>query len=81
MGFRRRLKPFAPVLFAAMLSGIMSCLVSGISTFRSGGWEAVQRAWMPNWGFSWLIAFPIVLVVAPGVRRAVEWMTTEPESA
>lgn len=81
MSIRRRLKPWAPVLFAAMLSGIMSGLVSGISTFRSGSWEAIQRAWLPNWGMSWLIAFPIVLIVAPGVRRAVDWMTTEPDAA
>ncbi|MGE5713491.1 MAG: DUF2798 domain-containing protein, partial [Betaproteobacteria bacterium] len=31
-------KSFAPALFALILSGLMSFLVSGLSTFRATGW-------------------------------------------
>jgi len=61
-----------PILFGFILSALMSFLVSGISTF--GNVEPAEgflglwvRAWLP----SWLIAFPMVLVIAPIARRIV----------
>ncbi len=42
---------FAPVLFGLILSGLMSCMVSGIATLRAvglAGGFAVQ--WMTSWG-------------------------------
>ncbi|MEM9968456.1 MAG: DUF2798 domain-containing protein [Pseudomonadota bacterium] len=63
---------FAPVLFGFLLSGMMSCLVSGIATLRSVGLiETFFSLWLGAWAFSWAIAFPIVLVVAPLTRRLV----------
>ena len=67
---------FAPVLFGLILSGMMSCMVSGISTLRAGGLaEGVFAKWMTSWGISWAIAFPVVLVVAPITRRIVAALT------
>jgi Protein of unknown function (DUF2798) len=66
-------KKYAPMLFGLMLSGLMSLLVSGISTFRSTGLDpAFARLWAGNWLTAWLIAFPVVLVVAPLARQAVQ---------
>ena len=63
---------FAPVLFGLILSGLMSCMVSGISTLRAVGLaEGFFAKWMTSWGISWAIAFPVVLVVAPITRRIV----------
>lgn len=63
---------FAPVLFGFILSGLMSCMVSGIATLRAIGLaEGVIGEWMSSWGLSWAIAFPVVLVVAPITRRLV----------
>jgi hypothetical protein len=63
---------FAPILFGFILSGLMSCMVSGLSTFRALGLgTGFASAWAGNWLVSWAIAFPVVLVVAPITRRIV----------
>ena len=50
----------------------MSLLVSGIATFRNAGLvDSFLALWMGAWLPSWLIAFPVVLVVAPAARRIV----------
>ena len=63
---------FAPVAFGFVLSALMSLVVSGISTVRTAGMiEGFGNLWIGAWLPSWLIAFPIVLVVAPVARRVV----------
>jgi hypothetical protein len=50
----------------------MSLVVSGISTVRTAGMiEGFGNLWIGAWLPSWLIAFPIVLIVAPVARRVV----------
>ena len=63
---------FAPVVFGFILSGLMSCIVSAIATFRALAPEAVfVSEWLGSWLSSWAVAFPVVLVVAPFTRRMV----------
>ena len=66
---------FAPIVFGFILSGLMSCMVSGITTARalglSGGFFV---EWMGAWANSWLFAFPVVLFVAPITRKLVARM-------
>ena len=63
---------FAPIAFGFVLSGLMSLLVSGIATFRNAGLaDGFLSLWMGAWLPSWLIAFPVVLFVAPVARRIV----------
>lgn len=67
---------FAPMLFGFILSGLMSLLVSGISTFRATGpIPDFTSLWTSAWLTAWLFAFPIVLLVAPVARKAVERLT------
>lgn len=67
---------FAPILFGLILSGLMSLIVSGLSTFRTLGLvDGFFGLWMGNWAVSWAIAFPTVLVVAPITRRIVGRLT------
>ncbi|MFY8105286.1 MAG: DUF2798 domain-containing protein [Elstera sp.] len=68
----------AQVTFGLLLSGMMSCVVSGIATARALGlaetfadFGAFFGTWMGAWVVSWAIAFPTVLVVAPFVRKIV----------
>ena len=69
---------FAPFLFAFILSGLMSFLVSGISTAKALGlFEGFVKVWLGNWAFSWGVAFPTVLVVAPLTRRVVSRLTAQ----
>lgn len=69
-------KKYAPLLFALMLSGVMSLLVSGIATLRAVGLaNTFVVPWMLAWLTAWALAFPAVLVVAPWTRRLVDRMT------
>ncbi|WP_293576102.1 DUF2798 domain-containing protein [Phaeobacter sp.] len=63
---------FAPVLFGLILSGIMSCIVTGVATLKTVGFSRdFVASWMSSWSFSWPVAFAVVLFVAPAVRRLV----------
>ena len=65
-------KKFAPALFGLILSGLMSLLVSGISTYRAVGFsQSYVSVWLSGWLTAWLVAFPVVLFVAPLTRRVV----------
>ncbi len=66
-------RKYAPALFGLMLSGMMSLLVSGISTWRAVGLSPdFVATWTEAWLTAWPIAFPAVLVAAPVARGAVE---------
>jgi len=68
-------RTFAPALFGLILSGLMSLLVSGISTYRAVGFgEGHAGLWISAWLTAWLVAFPVVLVVAPLARRTVSML-------
>ena len=70
---------YAPVVTAFLLSGLMSCMVSGISTLRSIGLaEIFLGKWMTNWAWSWSVAFPAVIVVLPVVRVIVARIVAPP---
>jgi Protein of unknown function (DUF2798) len=71
-------KKYAPILFGLMLSGLMSLLVSGISTARAIGLPpGFVSTWLAAWLTAWAIAFPSVLVVAPITRRLVDRLTAD----
>ncbi|KJH80376.1 DUF2798 domain-containing protein [Stutzerimonas stutzeri] len=64
---------YAPLLFALLLSGFMSLMVSGISTLRATGpVPGFFELWISAWLAAWLFAFPAVLLVTPLARRVVE---------
>ncbi|MEL6464243.1 MAG: DUF2798 domain-containing protein [Pseudomonadota bacterium] len=68
---------YAPIVFGFILSGMMSFLVSGISTVLSMGMvSAFWGQWILAWLPSWAVAFPIVLIVAPIARRLVGKITS-----
>ncbi len=67
---------YSQILFGFILSGLMSCIVSGLSTFRALGMSThFPELWAGNWAVSWALAFPTVLVVAPITRRVVARLT------
>ena len=59
-----------PFVFGALLSGLMSFIVSGIESWNAFGFvPTFTIQWLEGWLFPWAVAFPTVLVVAPAVRR------------
>ncbi len=68
-------KKFSPILFGFFLSGLMTLFVTGISiALAVGVHDGFFAIWMRNWATIWVIAFPVVLFVAPLVRRLVSAM-------
>lgn len=64
---------YASVVSALLLSLVMTCLVSLISTVRSVGFVPdLLGVWLGAWLLSWLVAFPTLLAVLPLVRRATK---------
>ncbi len=73
---------YAPALFGLILSGLMTLVVSAISTFRTTGPGAdFLNLWLGAWLTAWLIAFPLVLLVAPVTRRIVQRFVGAPAGA
>lgn len=65
-------KKFEPALFVFILSGLMSLVVSGISTFKVAGAAAgFLGLWGGAWIAAWVVAFPVALMVVPLTRRVV----------
>lgn len=63
---------YGPVLFSLVLSGLMSLLVSGISTFRTlQTYQDFLGVWVGTWLTGWLFAFPAVMLAAPLARKVV----------
>ena len=58
-------------LFALLLSGLMSFIVSGVALMRNFGDMPSATLWINAWLASWLVAFPAVIVIAPLVRKIV----------
>ncbi len=71
-------KRFAPAVFGLILSGLMSLLVSGISTYRAVGLgDSYAGMWASAWLTAWLVAFPVVLGVAPLTQRMVAMLVDQ----
>ena len=69
-------KRYAPIVFGALLSGIMVCIVSAVVLVVSRG---IGDGFLVQWARSvlttWPIAFPAVTLLAPVVRRVVDRVT------
>lgn len=67
---------YAPLLFSFILSGCMSLLVSGISTWRTlPPYQGFVGLWMSAWLTGWLFALPAVMLAAPLASRVVARLT------
>jgi hypothetical protein len=78
---RRRKLParYADLILPLFLSLIMTCVVSLISTLRSVGLvEDFLRLWLGAWGLSWLVAFPLLLVMLPLAKAVTGWVVERP---
>jgi len=67
---------FAPILFSALLSAIMVCIVSGfVLTTTQGFHSGLLVQWLKSCATTWPVAFPTVAIVAPWVRQIVGRIT------
>lgn len=67
---------YAPILFSALLSAIMVCIVSAFVLATSQGINSEFPAqWLKSCITTWPVAFPTVAIVAPLVRRIITQIT------
>ncbi|WP_413772955.1 DUF2798 domain-containing protein [Acinetobacter sp. MB5] len=61
-----------------ILSGLMSGTLSFFNLARSQGiHNGFLLKWLSNWPLSWMIAFPLILIFAPIVRKFLCYVTYE----
>ena len=72
-------KRYEAIAFGLLLSCLMSLLVSGFATLMALGLSPeFPLHWLKAWLPSWALAFPVVLVVAPFVRRVLSRIVIQP---
>ena len=69
-------KRYGPVVFAVILTGAMTLVVSGVATAINIGFpddflSRWIRAWLPNWP----VACPVLFFLRPYVQRLTERLT------
>ena len=53
-----------------LLTLFMTCIVSFISTFKGVGFgPRFVEVWLSAWRWSWVVAFPAMLMVLPVAKR------------
>lgn len=58
------------IVVPLLLSLLMTCVISAISVVRTLGLTPLAlQAWPSTWLISWVVAFPVLLVMLPLVRR------------
>ncbi len=63
---------FNAVAMPLVLSGLMTIIVSGISTINAIGFAPGWGGkWFGAWLLSWAVAFPVMVFVLPIARRIV----------
>lgn len=61
------------LLFLLILSGMMSFIVSGISTFKIVKLNHhFVSLWVSAWIIAWILAFPSVLICAPLAQKLAD---------
>lgn len=79
---RRKKLParYASFVMPFVLSIMMTFVVSLIATVKNLGFTHPDLApnWMSAWGISWLVAFPVLLLILPLVRKIVGFVCEKP---
>lgn len=73
---------YQAIVMPLVLSVLMSAIVSFVSTASGSGLQPdLFTLWLKAWAFSWLVAFPSLLVDLPVVRRIVAATVEQPRSS
>lgn len=66
-------------LMPLILSGIMSCAISSFNLFLKLGWvDGFFSIWLHAWSLSWLMAFPLIMIMLPLVRKLLSKIVAQP---
>ena len=66
---------YMTIVMPFILSIMMSAIVSFIATLKVMGFSGdLASHWLQAWGLSWIVAFPVLSVVLPPVRKLAGMM-------
>lgn len=66
------------ILFAAIMGIITTGIISfSLLAFNLGFSDSFVNIWLKSWLRSYVIVIPIILIAAPKVQRAVNWILSE----
>lgn len=62
----------ALILFSAITSAVMSAIVCGVMTYKMAGLSAAfMHVWFGGWTTAWPVAFTVILIAGPIIRKYV----------
>lgn len=59
----------ANLLFAIIMVGTMTFIITGVNAFVNGGFVIHVSTWMHNWIFAYVVALPIMMILSPPLRK------------
>ena len=60
------------IIMPLVLTFLMTCIVSGISTFLAVGFSPILPIkWLSSWMVSWAVAFPVMVLCLPFAKKLV----------
>ncbi len=60
----------ALVVFSAVTSALMSAIVCGVMTYKMSGLNAAfMHIWLGGWTTAWPVAFSVILLAGPLIRK------------
>lgn len=69
-------------LMPLFLSGLMSGSLSCFNLFMNRGlMQGFVEKWLATWAMSWLVAYPLILIFIPLVRRLLMLIVHVPEKS
>ena len=67
---------FAPLTYGIIQAAITAAVATTIATLQAPMMgSAALWYWLKCWGTSWVAMLPVVILVSPLIRRAVEFLT------
>lgn len=61
------------------MSFLMSAIMSFVISLINLGWEQTTWSiWLHAWFMAFVVAFPVILLVGPIVRKLVAWVVKHP---
>lgn len=77
--FKKLPARFMAYIMPLILSIIMSCIVSLISTLKNTGFAGFELSiWWGAWALSWIVAYPVLLLILPLVRKLTTFIVETP---
>ena len=73
--FKKLPAKFNQFVMPLLLSWIMTAVVSLVSTIKAADFKMLHLdIWLSSWILSWLVAFPILLMTIPFMKKVTSYL-------